>query len=83
MKSIKIAAIIVFVICFIIYVVAKSSTYSISYENYKLQEEVNELVSKNDELKIQLTTNLSRTELMEKYPKLQLHDNIFYIEEVK
>ncbi len=81
MRLVKIAALSVFVICGVIYVLAKTSTYSISYENYQLQEQLTELSTNNDELQIQLTTNLSRTELMEKYPELELYDNIFYIEE--
>ncbi|WOO88511.1 hypothetical protein R2F61_06160 [Mollicutes bacterium LVI A0078] len=81
MRLVKIAALSVFVISGLIYVLAKTSTYSISYENYQLQEQLTELSTNNDELQIQLTTNLSRTELMEKYPDLQLYDNIFYIEE--
>lgn len=81
MRLVKIAALSVFVISGLIYVLAKTSTYSISYENYQLQEQLTELSTNNDELQIQLTTNLSRTELMEKYPDLELYDNIFYIEE--
>lgn len=81
MRLVKIAALSVFVISGLIYVLAKTSTYSISYENYQLQEQLTELSTNNDELQIQLTTNLSRTELMGKYPDLELYDNIFYIEE--
>ncbi len=81
MRIIKIAAVSLFAISCLIYVVAKTSTYSVSYQNYQLEEKVTELSTTNDELQIQLTTNLSRTELMEKYPDLELYDNIFYIEE--
>ncbi len=81
MRLIKIASVTIFIISCFIYVIAKTSTYNISYQNFQLQEKVTELSTKNDELQIQLTTNLSRTELMEKYPNLELYDNIFYIEE--
>lgn len=83
MRLIKIAAITVFAISCFIYVVAKTSTYQISYENFNLNNDLTELSTNNDELQIQLTTNLSRTELMEKYPNLELYDNIFYMEEVE
>ncbi len=83
MKVFKITAVCVFAISCLVYIVVKTTTYSISYDNYNLQEEVNELSTENDELQIQLTTNLSRTELMEKYPNLTLHDNIFYMEDEK
>ncbi len=81
MRLVKIASIGVFVISCVVYVFAKTATYTISYENYNLQEQLTEITNDNDELQIQLTTNLSRTELMEKYPDLELYDNIFYIEE--
>lgn len=81
MRLVKLAAIGVFVICCVIYVIAKTTTYQIRYKNYNLEEQVTELSTNNDELQIQLTTNLSRTELMEKYPELELYDNIFYMEE--
>lgn len=81
MKLIKMIAITIFSISCFVYVASKTSTYSTNYKIYRLEEEVTELSSKNDELQIQLTTNLSRTELMKKYPKLELFDNIYYIEE--
>lgn len=81
MRLIKIASVTVFGLSCLVYVLAKTTTYSTSYANYKLQEQLTELTTQNDELQIQLTTNLSRTELMEKYPELELYDNIFYIEE--
>ncbi|WOO86616.1 hypothetical protein RZE82_05745 [Mollicutes bacterium LVI A0039] len=81
MKKIKFVSLVLFAISCCIYVVAKASTYSTSYNNLKLEDELMEITTKNDELQIQLTTNLSRTELMEKYPDLTLNDNIFYIEE--
>lgn len=83
MRLVKSAAIIIFSISCFIFVIIKTSTYQISYENYQLNDKMTELSTNNDELKIQLTTNLSRTELMEKYPSLELYDNIFYIEEEK
>lgn len=81
MRVIKVASISVLVLSCLIYVVVKTTTYSLSYQNYNLEEDYTELANTNDELQIQLTTNLSRTELMEKYPELALYDNIFYIEE--
>ncbi len=81
MRLVKIASIGVFVISCLVYVFAKTATYTISYDNYNLKENLTEITNNNDELQIQLTTNLSRTELMEKYPDLELYDNIFYIEE--
>ncbi len=81
MRLIKIASISIFALSCFVYVFAKTTTYSTRFDNYNLQEELTELQNTNDELKIQLTTNLSRTELMEKYPELELYDNIFYIEE--
>lgn len=81
MRLVKIAAIVVFSISCFVYVIMKTSTYRVSYDNYNLNEELVELSTNNDELQIQLTTNLSRTELMEKYPNLELYDNIFYMEE--
>lgn len=81
MRLIKIASISIFALSCLVYVLAKTTTYSTSFENYKLQDQLTELQNTNDELKIQLTTNLSRTELMEKYPDLELYDNIFYMEE--
>lgn len=81
MKLTKMIAIIIFSISSFVYVVSKTSTYSTNYKIYNLEEQVTELSNKNDELQIQLTTNLSRTELMKKYPKLELFDNIYYIEE--
>ncbi len=81
MRLVKIAAIAIFAISCFVYVVMKTSTYRVSYDNFNLNEELAELSTNNDELQIQLTTNLSRTELMEKYPNLELYDNIFYMEE--
>lgn len=81
MKLVKSGSIAIFAISCLIYVIVKTTTYQISVQNYKLNEDLIELSTNNDELKIQLTTNLSRTELMEKYPELELYDNIFYIEE--
>lgn len=81
MRLVKIGSIAIFAISCLIFVIVKTTTYQVSYENYKLNEQLIELTTNNDELKIQLTTNLSRTELMEKYPNLELYDNIFYIEE--
>lgn len=81
MKKIKTLSLIVCAICCAIYVLAITTTYNIRYQNYKLEEQLTELTTANDELQIQLTTNLSRTELMDKYPNLDLHDNIYYIEE--
>ncbi len=80
MKNIKRIAFGVFVVSFFLYIVIKSTTYSINVENYHLEADLNELTTSNDELQIQLATNLSRTELMEKYPDLELYDNIYYIE---
>lgn len=81
MKLVKNASIVIFAISCLVFVIIKTTTYQISVQNFKLNNDLAELVTNNDELKIQLTTNLSRTELMEKYPNLELYDNIFYIEE--
>ncbi len=81
MRLIKIASYVILIFCFIVYVIVKSRTYSLNVENFNLDADLTSINNENDELQIQLTTNLSRTELMEKYPELELHDNIYYIEE--
>lgn len=81
MRKLKNITIFIFVLSFICYTTLKAFTYNQQVENYNLQVQLENLQKDNDELQIQLTTNLSRTELMEKYPQLKLNDNIYYLEE--
>lgn len=81
MKIIKNISLTILVLCFISYVSLKTLIYNQQVENYRLQEQLDQIQKNNDELQIQLTTNLSRTELMEKYPSLKLNDNIYYLDE--
>lgn len=81
MKIFKIFLQVMFVISIIVYGYFVSQTYSINLKNEDIQTKIDDLQGENAELSIQITTTTSRTEAMKKNKKLELRDNLYYLQD--
>ncbi|MFV0247264.1 MAG: hypothetical protein ACK5HS_04990 [Mycoplasmatales bacterium] len=81
MKIFKIFLQVMIVISIIVYGYFVSQTYSINLKNEDIQTKIDDLQGENAELSIQITTTTSRTEAMKKNKKLELRDNLYYLQD--
>lgn len=65
----------------IVYIYSKSEMYEIQVDTTKIQSEISELEKSIDEITVKINTENARDQISTDYPDLDIHNNVYYLEQ--
>ncbi len=86
LKKYKARIIFIYIILFLtasIYVVGKTYSYRLNLQIINASKENKKIKADTEQIEIEINSILSKEVILKEYPELKIHDNLYYLEEIK